>query len=257
VKQIVEALERMGHSARLSEKDPLNLVVSYPAYRKDILHPVDLVEDVAIGFGYERLEPMMPVARTTGHQRPIEAASHRYRKSLMGLGYLEVATLTLSNEDDEYKKMGTEPGPRSVIQNPLTVEYTMMRVSLVPSLLRTLKVNKHRDMPQRIFEAADVILGHHNIRHVAALSMHEKANFTEMKSLVQRALEDMRLKYKFEPCEAPGFMKGRCAAILVEVKHEKGHHKIEQVGHFGEISPETITGFELEFPIAGFEMRVL
>jgi phenylalanyl-tRNA synthetase beta chain len=257
-KQVMESLERMGHAAKPCDKDPLEMHVLSPAYRKDILHPVDIAEDVAIGFGYEKLEPMMPVARTTGHPRPVEAASHRYRKSLMGLGYLEVATLTLSNEDDEYRKMGAEPGPRSTIQNPLTVDYTMMRVSLIPSLLRTLKVNKHRDMPQRIFEAADVILGHHNIRHVAALSMHEKANFTEMKSLVQRVLEDMRLKYKFEQCEAPGFMKGRCAAILVEAKPDKGHHKkFEQVGHFGEIAPETITGFELEFPIAGFEMRVL
>jgi len=257
-KQMIEALERMGHSAKPSEKDALVLDVAYPAYRKDILHSVDLIEDVAIGYGYERFQPMLPVARTTGHPRPVETASHRYRKSLIGLGYLEVATLTLSNEEDEYKKMGTEPGPRSIIQNPLTVDFTMMRVSLIPSLLRTLKVNKHRDMPQRIFEAADVILGHHNLRHVGALSMHEKANFTEMKSLVQRVLEDMRLKYKFEPCEAPGFMKGRCAAIMVEQKHDKGHQpKLEQVGYFGEVSPETITSFELEFPIVGFEMKVL
>ena len=261
-KQMIESLERMGHSAKVSEKNPLELDVCYPAYRKDVLHPVDIAEDVAIGFGYERLEPLLPVARTTGHPRPVETASHRYRKCLIGLGYLEVATLTLSNEADEYSKLGIEPGPRSSIQNPLTVDFTMMRVSLIPSLLRTLKVNKHADMPQKIFEAADVVLGHHNIRHVGALTMHEKANFTEMKSLVQRVLEDMRLKYKFEQFEAPGYLKGRCAAILVDLGHEKvhgkGHHaKFDQVGHFGELSPQTITNFELEFPIAAFEMKVL
>jgi len=243
----------MGHSARPSEKDTLVLDVLSPPYRKDILHPVDLAEDVAIGYGYERFQPMLPVARTTGHPRHAEAASNRYRKALVGLGFLEVATLTLSNEEDEYKRMGAEPGPRSAIQNPLSVDYTMMRVSLIPSLLRTLKVNKHRDLPQRIFEAADVVLGHKNVRHVAALSMHEKASFTEAKGLVQRVLSDMRLDFKLEPGDAPGFMKGRCAAILVGAKGKK----LEPAGHFGELSPETITNFELEFPIAGFELRVL
>jgi phenylalanyl-tRNA synthetase beta chain len=242
--EIKKALERMGHGVHIKGKD---ITVDIPPYRKDILHPVDITEDVAIGHGYENFTPVRPVSMTIGTPRPVEEQSNRYRRLLVGLGYLEVMTLTLSNDEEQFTAMGAEIGERSVILNPISESYNNMRISMLPSLLRTLAANKHRELPQRIFEVADVILAHRNSRHVAALSIHDKASFTEAKSLVQAILSDMRIEYRLQAADHPGFMKGRCAAIIVDN---------EPVGHFGELSPGTITNFDLEFPVAAFEMRV-
>jgi phenylalanyl-tRNA synthetase beta chain len=241
---IKEALERMGHNVHVKGKD---FTVEYPAYRKDILHPVDIAEDVAIGYGYERFTPEEPRSMTVGSPRPVEVLSNKYRKLLVGLGFLEVTTLTLSSDEDEFGKLGQEVGDRSVIMNPTSETFNNMRVSMIPSLLKILAANKHRELPQRIFEVADVILGHRNIRHAAALSIHDKASFTEMKSVVLSLLGDMSIEHRFQAANHPGFMEGRCSAIIV------GN---DPIGHFGEVSPETIVNFELEFPIAGFELRI-
>jgi len=238
------SLERMGHNVHIKGK---YFTVEYAAYRKDILHPVDIAEDVAIGYGYENLTPERPRSMTVGAQRPVEELSTKYRRALVGLGFLEVTTLTLSNDEDEFNKMGQEVGDRSVIMNPISEAFNNLRVSMIPSLLKILAANKHRELPQRIFEVADVILGHRNVRHAAALSIHDKASFTEMKSVIRSLMSDMSLDHRLQAVRHPGFMEGRCSTISV------GN---EPIGHFGEISPGTIVNFDLEFPISGFEIRI-
>jgi phenylalanyl-tRNA synthetase beta chain len=238
------ALERMGFGIKEKGKE---LDVQIPPYRGDLLHPIDLVEDVAIGYGYERFEPVMPMSVSFGMPRQIEETSRMARESLVGLGFLEIATLTLSNDEDQFSKLGAEVGERSQVLNPLTTEYTNLRVSLMPSLLLTLQRNKHRDYPQKIFEVADVIVGAKNRRHVSAASCHSAASFTEMKSSVQRFLEDLRHDFRLEKSERPGFIKGRCATII---------HENEIAGHFGEIHPQTLENFEITNPVAAMEFNL-
>ena len=118
-------------------------------------------------------------------------------------------------------------------------------MNLVPSMLMFFKANKHRELPQNIFEVGDVVIGKETIRHIAALAMHSKASFTEIKSLVQTYLRDMNIKYDLEVCEDPAYIPGRSAEIIIDGK---------TAGSFGEYHPQVLENFELGYPVAGFEI---
>jgi phenylalanyl-tRNA synthetase beta chain len=243
--EMVSCLERMGFDAHVSRN---HLKVLVPATRMDILHPVDLVEDVAKGYGYARFGTARPEVFGIGSERPIERSSDLVRQLLVGHGYSEVTTLTLSSRQEQFELMRLQPIECVEILNPITEDHDCMRVSLLPSLLAVLRKSKHRDLPQRIFEVGDVILETRRRRHLAIADIHSKASFTEIKSLADSLLRDMAVSYSFASADVPTYIDGRCAAILVEGK---------LVGHFGELHPEVIVGAELGYPIAALEIDLM
>ncbi len=241
--QIVQYLTRMGFGA---EADDDKIKVLIPAYRNDIIHNVDLIEDIAIGAGYSSILSSMPKSLTFGEERKIEQRSNLTRRLMMGHGYLEVKSLALSCEREQFDLMQRPESPNLVkIQNPINDYLTCMRMTLVPSMLNFFKANKHRELPQNIFEVGDVVIGSETIRHIAALAMHSKASFTEMKSLVQTYLRDMNVRFEMGPCQDPAYIPGRSAEIIVEGK---------TAGSFGEFHPQVLENFELGYPVAGFEI---
>jgi len=124
-------------------------------------------------------------------------------------------------------------------------EHVLVRTSLLPSLMTILRKNKHRELPQRVFEIGDVVRNARNKKLLAALSIHGKASFTEVKSVVQSVLQGIGMSCEVEALDNPTFLKGRCAGITVGG---------ERIGMFGEVSPSTITAFELKYPVVAFEM---
>jgi len=134
-----------------------------------------------------------------------------------------------------------------VIRNPVTVENSRIRSSLLPSLLGLLSLNKHRDLPQRVFEVGDAIRGMGNVRLLAGASLHAKAGFTEIKSLVQGLMRDVGASYEIEAAEDPNFIDGRCAAVRIGDA---------RAGTFGEVHPRVIAGYQLGHPVAAFELDV-
>jgi phenylalanyl-tRNA synthetase beta chain len=228
------------------------LEVSYPAYRIDILHEVDLVEEVAIGYGYYKLKPTIPKAVTVGEQHPAHRLANTVRQIMIGLGFLEAMNFTLTNERVHYESMRTKPENPIKLANPVSLDYTIMRQSLLPGLMKNLADNKSESFPQRLFEASDV--GKINKRietmcerrlHVAAVSSHSTANFTEIKSIVEAFLANLGLKWQIKEAKHPSFLEGRTAAIIVNGK---------QLGVLGEIHPQVLNNFELENPTAAFEI---
>ncbi|MCK5396957.1 MAG: phenylalanine--tRNA ligase subunit beta, partial [Thermoplasmata archaeon] len=188
-KQIIEYLGKMGFGAQANGS---KITVKIPAYRNDIIHNVDLIEDIAIGAGYDQVIGTMPKSLTFGMELDIEIKSNLTRRLLIGHGYLEVKSIALSCEKEQFELMQRpESSNLTKIQNPINDYLTCMRMNLVPSMLMFFKANKHRDLPQNIFEVGDVIAGTETTRHIAALAMHSKASFTEIKSLVQTYLRDM------------------------------------------------------------------
>jgi len=131
------------------------------------------------------------------------------------------------------------------IQNPIAEYLTCVRVALAPSLLAFLRTNKHRDLPQNIFEAGSVASGTDTVRHLAVLSMHPKASFTDMKSLVQTVLRDLNIPFELAHCQDPAYIPGRSAEIIVREK---------AIGSFGEYHPQVLENFGLGYPVAGFEI---
>jgi phenylalanyl-tRNA synthetase beta chain len=169
------------------------------------------------------------------------------RNIMIGLGFNEVTTFTISNEKDEFKKMGLNASEITIIENPIGEEYSCLRVSLIPSLLKILNENKHHSLPQQIFELGIVTdENYKNTYHLAFVKIDAKANFTECKSIVEAIMRDSGIKYEIKENNHPGFVKGRCASVV---------YKNSEVGFFGELHPKTITEFKLEHPIIGFEIN--
>ena len=243
VNQMIDCLSRMGYGAN---GRPGEIDAMIPGYRSDIIHPVDLAEDVAIGYGFEKFGAALPKRSTFGEEVPLVAFENSTRAIMTGFGYFEVATISLSNKKEQYDSMGL-PEEESVIKvrKPVSEEHVLIRTSLLPSILTILRKNKHRELPQRIFEIGAVVLDCRNRSHLSGASIHAKAGFTEAKSLVQSILTSMGFDSQVAPTAHPGFIPGRCA--LVNIGDEK-------VGVFGEIAPATIEAFGLKYPVAGFEL---
>ncbi len=248
--EAVEALEKMGYSASFSEG---SLKVKIPAYRSDIFHLIDIVEDVAIGYGYENFKAELPEIATTGEENTIEVRSGKLRKLLLGYGLTEIMSLMLSNEKENFENMLIK-GEAVTIKNPISEEHTIVRTSLLPSLLNVLRINKHHELPQKIFEIGDVARvdrelpeGARAERHLAVVYIHPKAGFTEIKSVAEALMRDLDINYELKAFDHGSFIPGRCAEIVVEGK---------TLGYFGELHPEVITAFELEYPVVALEINL-
>jgi len=243
-KSIIGSLEKMGMGA-VSEGDLIT--VSVPATRLDVMHPVDIYEDVAIGFGFERFGGEHPLMQTVGELSNSTEVSEIMRDIMIGLGYAEVTTLTIGSEKDEFELTGLPVTDFVNILNPITEDHTCLRSYLTPSLMRILVKNKHRDLPQRIFEVGDVVTDAKRQKRLCALSTHSKASFTEAKSLAESVLREMRISYSLRPCTYRTFIDGRGAELVVDGK---------QIGYFGEMSPQVITDFGIDHPVIIFEMDI-
>jgi phenylalanyl-tRNA synthetase beta chain len=243
---------KMGHGAA-STDDGSSISVKIPAYRWDILHEVDLVEDVAIAFGYENFVPELPRALTFGEPRIRQESAQKLRTLMVGLDFTEVTTLSLSSSHEQFELMGLDPADYILIKNPASEDHTTIRKLLMPSLLNILRTNKHHDLPQRIFEIGEVIEGTggdsvNNRLHLAGVAIYAKSNFTDMKSIIEAVLRGLGGEFTLAPKEHGSFIQGRCGAILDENDKE--------LGLFGEFSPSTITAFDLGYPVIGFEIDI-
>jgi len=244
-KEVIGCLAKMGYDANRDDKG--KVAVEIPAWRADILHDVDLVEDVAVGYGFDRFETDFPKALTFGRVLPKQLLYDGLRNIMIGLGFHEVTTFTISNERDEFNKMGLKESDRVQIENPIGEEYSCLRVSLLSSLMKILNENRHHPLPQQIFEVGVVVdKNAKNQHHLAAIKIDAKANFTGCKSLIDAVMRDSGMKYAIENKDHPGFVKGRCASVVCNNK---------EIGFFGELHPKTITGFDLEHPMIAFEIQ--
>ena len=237
--EAAECLRRMRHDA---DPDGDVLRVRTARYRMDIMHPVDLIEDVAIGYGLDRVPLALPRRQTHGEATERAEFSDDLRALLVGHGYQEVMSLTVAPPIEP-----EESPPRLVLLNPVTPENSRLRSSLLPSLLALLALNKHRDTPQRVFEVGDAVRGTRNVRLLAGATLHAKAGFTEAKSLVQGLMRDAGKDCEVEAAEDPNFIDGRCAAVRVGGA---------RVGVFGEVHPRVVAAHELGHPVAAFELEV-
>lgn len=239
-------LRRMGHGAEASGGDRVSVAV--PPYRVDVLHEVDLVEDVAIGHGYDAFAPERPDEVTYGEARPVRQVESRVRESLTGLGFLEAMTLNLSSEEDQFRKLGFGEGEAVRVRNPVSEDHTVLRVRLLPGLLDVLGRNTHRDLPQRLFEVGVVTPPSDRpqpVHRVAGAGVEAEVAFADVKGWVQALARDLDWSLEVEAADHPAYVDGRCGAAILEG---------ERRGVFGEVHPRTVTSFDLDHPVAAFEV---
>jgi phenylalanyl-tRNA synthetase beta chain len=243
--EVVDALEKMRYGCKF---DGEKIAVLVPPYRADIMHPWDIIEDVAIGYGYDKIQPEYPQTNTIGETHPWNEVREIAREIMIGLGFVEVMTFTLTNESVMYHKMRRKADPWvdfTPVMHPLTTEHTIIRTHILPKLLELLSHNKHHEMPQMVFEVGDVVRGGKNYLHLSACVTHSRANFAEIRSYVQAVMRELDVSWKAEVSNDEAFVPGRRANIITDGK---------QVGVFGEIHPEVLENFELKNPVVAFEI---
>ena len=246
VEEIVKQLERMRCGAKALDDETIEVKV--PAYRADILHNFDLIEDIAVGFGYDNIEIKVPETYTVGKSHPISLMRSALNEIIVGLGYYEVMPFTLTSEKVHFENM-RRPKTDDVthVLHPISEDQTLVRTTLLPNLIEILSLNQHRELPQKIFEVGEVVVNEKTGQHAAAVSIHPQANFTEIYEVVDALMRELMLDYEVKESEDPAFLEGRRADVYVKGK---------KIGVFGEFHPEVITNFELGYAIVGFELEL-
>ncbi len=248
-REIAKIMKRMRYGVKKSGKKVIELEV--PSYREDVMHEVDLIEDLAIGYGYDRMEPTLPPVMTTGSIHPVEAISNNARRVMTGLGFTEFMNYTLTNQQVNFDLM-RDSGKAAKIANPVSEDYTMLRTKLLPGVLNALCVNRRHELPQQVFEVGDVVLldasaetGTKEVRRVAGAVISSEASLTQIKAVAEALLRELGVEWEIKTVDHPSFISGRVGEIVSGGK---------RIGLFGEIHPEVIVGFKLEHPVAAFEL---
>ena len=228
-----------------------HLVFAMPRWRFDLLHPVDLVEDIAIGHGYEDLGVDHPKAPFTAKARPDHHLRRRLRDAMQGLGMVQIQSLTLSNEADQFTTMRWEPRHAVTrITNPITVDHTILRQHLLPGLFRLLASNRHHDLPQSVYELGTVVRDHQNEDRLAFLNAERSGGFAAVRGRIQALCTDLGIEdWHVEPMDDGDgpWLAGRGAKLVVQG---------QWVGCFGEIDPHVSTAFDLRVPLNGGELDI-
>ncbi len=220
-----------------------------PDYRRDILHVADVVEDIAIMYGFGRIESAPLTSYTTGSSTEMNKFVDRVREIAIGLGFQEILSPILSNRAVMEDKMGVSGTGLVEVENIMSETYSAVRSWLSPVMMEVLSRNKHRDFPQQVFEQGLVTSakrGKIEDREFIAFAVsHTAADFTEIKQCADAIMKSLGLSYAVEPSELKTFIKGRGGKIKVKGK---------DVGIIGEVSPEVLVNWQLEMPVAILEL---
>ena len=264
---VVKMLRRVRLDAEAEDEDKIHVLV--PAYRIDILHEVDVIENIAIGYGFRKIGSELPHIATVAYESKAKVFENKVREIMIGMGFNEVMSLMLTNEKHHYDFMGLPEDDRVMVAQPISQDRTMIRKSLLNGLMEFLEDNTHEELPQKIFEVGDVVYLDGDaetytkvVKKLAGAVVHSTANFTEIKSITDTLVTNLGLKMNIEPVDHPSFITGRCARIKGVHNEELDEKNLSEIsakgsltGFFGEVNPKVITNFELEYPVVAFEVE--
>jgi phenylalanyl-tRNA synthetase beta chain len=239
-----------------------NVTVLVPCYRVDVMHQVDLVEDIAIAYGYNNIEPVWRELPTTGGVRSEQRLIDVAREFMVGLGYQEILTYTLNNTENLLDKMNitefnewvVKMGGLVEIANPKVATMSCLRNWLLPSLMEFLGSNQSVEFPQKIFELGKVTLldetretKTRDEEWLAAATTHPTASFSEIKSVLDAFFMNFGVEWQIKETSHPSFIEGRVGAAMVGGT---------VVGVLGEVHPRVLDSWKLENPVAAFEINI-
>jgi phenylalanyl-tRNA synthetase beta chain len=254
-KSLAKALQKMRFDVATVKNGGGRFTVSYPVYRTDIRHPVDLLEDVAIGYGYGNIEPRLVRSMTVGAPRPEETLTDRVRQILIGLGYSEIMSLPLTTEEHQFERLRiATPDRYPQVANPKLKAYNVVRTHLLGGLFEALRENRRRPMPQRLFEIDNVVelddsapTGAAEQRNVALAEIGRESGYATARSVVDALLRELGWKSEYAAIDHPTFVPGRAASVAVNGM---------PIGILGEVHPEVLTNFGLSYPVALAELTL-
>ena len=224
-------------------------LVTVPDYRRDILHSSDVIEDVAIAYGFDNIESAPLESYTAGSSTEMSRLADTLREITVGLGFQEILSPILSSKTVMQERMEREGNDLIEIENFMSETFSAVRNALMPIMLEVLSKNKHNEYPQKIFEQGTVsrVAGQkaEDKEMISLATSHSTADFTEIKQRADAIFRSLGLTYSIERTEGSGFIPGRGGKIKVNGK---------DVGIIGEISPKVLANWQLEMPVAALEI---
>ncbi len=260
--EVIDLIERAGLDGEPIETDDgLEYAVDIPPYRVDVLHPVDIVDDLGRAYGFENLEPRYPDVGTVGGRHERSEFERTVRGLLVGLGFEDLLNFYLISEEANFDRMGIESDTEGVggaepprILEPYSEEYEIVRTWALPSIFLVLENNTHRAYPQRLCDIGLATGVDRSIetkvderRTVGAVIAGHDASYEDAKSKLAALCRRLGCSLETPRTEHPTFIGGRTAAI------DLGDGP---AGVIGEVDPAVLTEFDLEAPVAGFEVKL-
>lgn len=221
-------------------------IVSIPPWRTDILHEVDITEDIAIAYGYDNLVPEIPRVATIGEESKESVVKSKISEILSGLGLIEISSLHLMKHE-ELKNMKQKESEAVQLMDSKT-DYKLLRNSLMAPALRILLENKNHEYPQKIFEIGNVFIPGSTIREESRLLLaFIPSNFTELKQTLDYLMRMLNIEYEIKDANIPSMIDGRTASIIINSK---------EVGFIGEVHPEILDNWNIKQPLAVIEISL-
>ncbi|MBI2630555.1 phenylalanine--tRNA ligase subunit beta [Candidatus Pacearchaeota archaeon] len=237
--EIKRLIERMGYDYKSNN-------VFIPAWRTDIMHEVDIIEDIAIAYGYNNFTPEIPEIANIGEISKNNVIKNKISEILSGLSMLETSSYHLFTKED-IKKAGTKDAME--VEKSKT-DYKLLRNSLLLSSLKILGENVDSDYPQKIFEIGKVF--EKSEKEETGIEEKEKlaialtpGNFTEIKQILEYLGRMLSIKFSIEEETNKNFIEGRTGKIILNEKN---------IGVIGEISPATLKTWHIKMPLACLEL---
>ncbi|MFC3478003.1 phenylalanine--tRNA ligase subunit beta [Halobacterium litoreum] len=260
---VVDLAERAGLDAEPDTvgDDEIEYRVDVPPYRVDVLHPVDIVDDIGRAYGFNELVPRYPDVSTVGGRTETSRLEAAARQALVGLGFEDLLNFNMTSEAENFDSMGLSPDDDGVgaaepatISEPYSEDFTVLRTWALPSLATVLENNTHRSYPQDLAEigfAAHVDesteTGVAERRTVAAVLARHDASYEDAKARLQALCDEFHVDLETPATEHPSFIDGRTASVEIDG---------ETVGVIGELHPEVIVSHDVEVPVAAFEFEL-
>ncbi|CAO3613214.1 unnamed protein product [Cunninghamella echinulata] len=273
---ICDLLNKMTLEASINPKDNNEVLVKVPVTRWDILHACDIMEDVAIAYGYDNLPKKMPGVNTVASALPINKMSDHARRELALAGFSEVAPLILCSHDENFKFLNRVDDGKTAVKlaNPKTIEYQVVRTALLPGVLKTVSWNKKLALPIKVFEVSDIGLKDEsrerrarNERHVCATYSAKTSGFEVIHGLFERLMtmfstpkvkkDGKELGYWIEESNNETYFPGRSADIYLRyIDATTNERKVENIGSFGVLHPSVLVNFEIPYPTTAMEFNL-
>ncbi|KAK2767486.1 phenylalanine--tRNA ligase subunit beta [Arachnomyces sp. PD_36] len=275
--EICDLLKKMAHEASPSKSSPDVVDIDIPITRADILHQADIMEDVAIAYGFNELPRSFPSkSGTVAQPLKINKLSDIVRVEAAMSGWLEALPLILCSHDENFAWLNRKDDGNTAVKlaNPKTIEFQVVRTSLLPGLLKTIRENKKHSVPMKIFEVSDVAFKDvslerksRNERHFAAAWYGKTSGFEVVHGLLDRVLAMLRNsfvadgknavnptsgpQYWIEELDDPTYFPGHAATVHVRIDGKE-----HTIGQFGILHPSVLEKFDLKYPVSTLEINI-
>ncbi len=250
--QAIKLLKQMMLPATAKGK---SVLVDVPRFRSDVVHKVDVIEDIGRAYGFDNFAPLAPTQYNFGKKHSKTVLFDSIISSFVGLGFQQVVSLILTSKNEATAKANVVDNGKFVeLHSSRALGLDSCRQSLLPGLLAIIASNKGYSYPQKIFEVGECLeldknneTGASTTWKTSAIIAGANLGFADAKATIEalgRCLDDYKLK--IEQIEDKRFITGRCAKVTGKTFN----------GIFGELDLQLLRNHGIEMPCTAIELEL-